>query len=61
MYLLCVQLAKLKDNVWTFKLKHKVSTSTSSLIYGLANDPMNDIIINKDSILVRQYINKIKF
>jgi hypothetical protein len=61
MYLLCVQLAKLKDIVWTFKVKHKVSTLTSSLIYGLPNGPMNDIIINKDSILVRQYINKIKF
>ncbi len=61
MYSLRVQLAKLKDTIWTFKVKHKVSTLTSSLIYGLPNGPMRDIIITKDSILVRQYISKIKF
>jgi hypothetical protein len=34
---------------------------TTSFIYGLQNDLIIEIIIVKDSILVRKYILKIKF
>jgi hypothetical protein len=59
MYLLCITCKNKK--YMNFQTKTYGLSPLTSFIYGLQNDPLIDITLFWDSILLRKYILKIKF